>query len=136
MEVGEWDRSLEELRADPEVAEAIAIIDSEPPPGPFVRSTPPRETAAVEVSAGPQQSSEGSPSQVADPRPAEPGHTMGAAPISGEESPIHSRPTRISSARATVESEVVAADEDPSEADPPAIAEEPTIEDEERRPPS
>ena len=42
VEVGRWDRTLEELREDPEVTEAIAIIDSEPPPGPFVRSTPPR----------------------------------------------------------------------------------------------
>lgn len=38
---GDWDQTLEELRSDPEVAEAIAVIDSEPPPGPFVRSSPP-----------------------------------------------------------------------------------------------
>ncbi len=42
VEVGQWDRTLDELRDDPEVTEAIAIIDSDPPPGPFVRSTPPR----------------------------------------------------------------------------------------------
>jgi len=36
-----WDRTLDELRDDPDVTEAIAVIDSEPPPGPFVRSSPP-----------------------------------------------------------------------------------------------
>jgi DNA-binding response OmpR family regulator len=41
VEVGQWDQTLDELCDDPEVTEAIAIIDSEPPPGPFVRSTPP-----------------------------------------------------------------------------------------------
>ena len=135
MEVGEWDRSLEELRADPEVAEAIAIIDSEPPPGPFVRSTPPRETGAVESSARPEQPNEASPSQAADHRPGEPGQTVGSVPISGEDSPVHSRPTRVSSARATVESEVASPQEEPTEASPPATIEEPTREEEERRPP-
>ncbi len=38
---GDWDRTLETLREDPDVDEAIAIIDSEPPPGPFLRSEPP-----------------------------------------------------------------------------------------------
>ncbi|MGB5811932.1 MAG: DUF4388 domain-containing protein [Polyangiales bacterium] len=38
---GDWDQTLNELRDDPEVAEAIAVIDSDPPPGPFVRSSPP-----------------------------------------------------------------------------------------------
>jgi hypothetical protein len=37
----DWDETLEELRDDPEVTEAIAVIDSDPPPGPFVRSSPP-----------------------------------------------------------------------------------------------
>ncbi len=41
VEVGRWDHSLEDLREDPEVEEAIVAIDSDPPPGPFVRSTPP-----------------------------------------------------------------------------------------------
>lgn len=41
IEVGEWDRTLSELRDDPEVDEAIEAIDSDPPPAPFVRSTPP-----------------------------------------------------------------------------------------------
>jgi hypothetical protein len=41
VEVGQWDRSLEDLREDPEVEEAIVAIDSDPPPGPFVRSSPP-----------------------------------------------------------------------------------------------
>jgi DNA-binding response OmpR family regulator len=45
VEVGRWDETLEELRADPEVDEAIEAIDSDPPPGPFVRSTPPSEPA-------------------------------------------------------------------------------------------
>ncbi|MEM8606268.1 MAG: hypothetical protein AAGF92_04155, partial [Myxococcota bacterium] len=38
---GDWDQTLEQLRSDPDVAEAIAVIDSDPPPGPFVRSSPP-----------------------------------------------------------------------------------------------
>ncbi|MGB8330133.1 MAG: DUF4388 domain-containing protein [Polyangiales bacterium] len=41
VEVGRWDQSLEELREDPEVEEAIVAIDSDPPPGPFLRSRPP-----------------------------------------------------------------------------------------------
>jgi DNA-binding response OmpR family regulator len=41
VEVGPWDTTLAELREDPEVEEAIVAIDSDPPPGPFVRSTPP-----------------------------------------------------------------------------------------------
>lgn len=49
VEVGQWDRTLDELRDDPEVTEAIAIIDSEPPPGPFVRSTPPHAMAIGET---------------------------------------------------------------------------------------
>ncbi|MGB8221834.1 MAG: DUF4388 domain-containing protein, partial [Polyangiales bacterium] len=49
VEVGRWDQSLEELREDPEVEEAIVAIDSDPPPGPFVRSTPPSTRAIDEV---------------------------------------------------------------------------------------
>ena len=41
VEVGKWDTSLEELRDDPDVEEAIVAIDSDPPPAPFVRSSPP-----------------------------------------------------------------------------------------------
>lgn len=41
LEVGRWDHSLEELRKDPEVEEAIVAIDSDPPPAAFVRSSPP-----------------------------------------------------------------------------------------------
>ena len=41
VEVGQWDSTLDELRDDPEVEEAIVAIDSDPPPAPFVRSTPP-----------------------------------------------------------------------------------------------
>jgi DNA-binding response OmpR family regulator len=41
IEVGKWDRTLSELRDDPEVEDAIEAIDSDPPPGPFVRSSPP-----------------------------------------------------------------------------------------------
>jgi len=41
VEVGRWDHSLEELRQDPEVEEAIVAIDSDPPPAAFVRSSPP-----------------------------------------------------------------------------------------------
>ncbi len=41
VEVGRWDTSLEELRDDPDVEEAIVAIDSDPPPAPFVRSSPP-----------------------------------------------------------------------------------------------
>jgi hypothetical protein len=48
MEIGHWDTTLEELRDDPEVEEAIVAIDSDPPPGPFVRSTPPPAHAAGE----------------------------------------------------------------------------------------
>ncbi len=43
VEVGRWDNTLEELRDDPEVEEAIVAIDSDPPPGPFVRSRPPSD---------------------------------------------------------------------------------------------
>ncbi len=43
VEVGQWDSTLDELRDDPEVEEAIVAIDSDPPPGPFVRSTPPSD---------------------------------------------------------------------------------------------
>jgi hypothetical protein len=45
VEVGQWDNTLDELRDDPEVEEAIVAIDSDPPPGPFVRSTPPSDRA-------------------------------------------------------------------------------------------
>jgi DNA-binding response OmpR family regulator len=45
VEVGQWDHTLEELREDPEVEEAIVAIDSDPPPGPFVRSRPPSDRA-------------------------------------------------------------------------------------------
>jgi hypothetical protein len=45
VEVGQWDSTLDELRDDPEVEEAIVAIDSDPPPGPFVRSTPPSDPA-------------------------------------------------------------------------------------------
>ena len=41
IEVGKWDHSLEDLREDPEVEEAIVAIDSDPPPAAFVRSSPP-----------------------------------------------------------------------------------------------
>ena len=41
LEVGQWDHSLEDLRDDPEVEEAIVAIDSDPPPAAFVRSSPP-----------------------------------------------------------------------------------------------
>ena len=41
VEVGQWDSTLDELRDDPEVEEAIVAIDSDPPPGAFVRSRPP-----------------------------------------------------------------------------------------------
>lgn len=40
-EIGRWDHTLQELRDDPEVEEAIEAIDSDPPPAPFVRSEPP-----------------------------------------------------------------------------------------------
>ena len=40
-EISEWDQTLDELRHDPEVSDAIAKIDSDPAPAPFVRSTPP-----------------------------------------------------------------------------------------------
>ncbi len=45
VELGQWDSTLDELRDDPEVEDAIVAIDSDPPPGPFVRSTPPRDRA-------------------------------------------------------------------------------------------
>jgi DNA-binding response OmpR family regulator len=48
VQVRQWDTTLEELRDDPEVEEAIVAIDSDPPPGPFVRSTPPPAHAAEE----------------------------------------------------------------------------------------
>ena len=51
VEVGQWDSTLDELCDDPEVEEAIVAIDSDPPPGPFIRSTPPSDRpidAAVE----------------------------------------------------------------------------------------
>ncbi|MGB9340521.1 MAG: DUF4388 domain-containing protein [Polyangiales bacterium] len=51
VEVGQWDHSLEDLREDPEVEEAIVAIDSDPPPAAFVRSSPPSApvvTQAVE----------------------------------------------------------------------------------------
>ncbi len=41
LEVGQWDSTLDELREDPEIEEAIEAIDSDPPPAAFVRSTPP-----------------------------------------------------------------------------------------------
>ena len=43
VEVGQWDSTLDELCDDPEVEEAIVAIDSDPPPGPFIRSTPPSD---------------------------------------------------------------------------------------------
>ena len=49
VEVGQWDSTLDELRDDPEVEEAIVAIDSDPPPGPFVRSTPPSDRAIDEA---------------------------------------------------------------------------------------
>jgi DNA-binding response OmpR family regulator len=49
VEVGQWDSTLDELRDDPEVEEAIVAIDSDPPPGPFVRSTPPSDRAIGEA---------------------------------------------------------------------------------------
>jgi len=45
VEVGRWDSTLEELREDPEIEEAIEAIDSDPPPAAFVRSTPPGDYA-------------------------------------------------------------------------------------------
>ncbi len=45
LEVGQWDSTLAELRADPEIEEAIEAIDSDPPPAAFVRSTPPGDYA-------------------------------------------------------------------------------------------
>jgi len=51
IEVGQWDSTLEELRDDPEVEEAIVAIDSDPPPGPFVRSTPPPSSPPIEEAA-------------------------------------------------------------------------------------
>lgn len=58
IEMGQWDSTLDELRADPEVEEAIIAIDSDPPPGPFVRSTPPSDPAVAapaEQIAAPQE---------------------------------------------------------------------------------
>ena len=49
VEVGQWDSTLSELRADPEVDEAIEAIDSDPPPAAFVRSTPPSDRAIDEA---------------------------------------------------------------------------------------
>ncbi len=49
VEVGQWDSTLDELRDDPEVEEAIVAIDSDPPPGPFVRSTPPTDRVIDEA---------------------------------------------------------------------------------------
>ena len=43
IEVGQWDNTLDELRDDPDVEEAIVAIDSDPPPGAFIRSTPPSD---------------------------------------------------------------------------------------------
>jgi DNA-binding response OmpR family regulator len=51
VEVGQWDSTLDELRDDPEVEEAIVAIDSDPPPGPFVRSTPPSDRPIDEAVA-------------------------------------------------------------------------------------
>lgn len=45
VEVGQWDKTLDELRQDPEIEEAIEAIDSDPPPAAFVRSTPPGDYA-------------------------------------------------------------------------------------------
>jgi DNA-binding response OmpR family regulator len=58
VEVGQWDNTLDELRDDPEVEEAIVAIDSDPPPGPFVRSRPPSDRPideAVERGEAPQR---------------------------------------------------------------------------------
>ena len=49
LEIGQWDHTLDELRDDPEVEEAIVAIDSDPPPAAFVRSTPPRDPAFDEA---------------------------------------------------------------------------------------
>jgi len=51
LEMGRWDSTLEGLRDDPEVEEAIEAIDSDPPPGPFVRSTPPSDRPIDEAVA-------------------------------------------------------------------------------------
>ena len=50
-EIGRWDRTLQELRDDPEVEEAIEAIDSDPPPAPFVRSEPPSARSSDEAMA-------------------------------------------------------------------------------------
>jgi DNA-binding response OmpR family regulator len=55
LEMGHWDSTLEGLRDDPEVEEAIEAIDSDPPPGPFVRSTPPSDRPIDEAVARSQQ---------------------------------------------------------------------------------
>ena len=52
VEVGQWDDTLSELREDPDVDEAIEAIDSDPPPGPFVRSTPPSAPPSDETVKG------------------------------------------------------------------------------------
>ncbi|MGB3049665.1 MAG: DUF4388 domain-containing protein [Polyangiales bacterium] len=49
VEVGQWDHTLEELREDPEVEEAIVAIDSNPPPAAFVRSSPPGARPIVQA---------------------------------------------------------------------------------------
>lgn len=54
LEVGQWDHTLEELREDPEVEEAIFAIDSDPPPGAFVRSRPPSDRAIDDTVGGEQ----------------------------------------------------------------------------------
>ena len=48
-EIGRWDRTLQELRDDPEVEEAIEAIDSDPPPAPFIRSEPPSARSSDEA---------------------------------------------------------------------------------------
>jgi hypothetical protein len=55
VEVGQWDSTLDELRDDPEVEEAIVAIDSDPPPGPFVRSTPPSDPALAASADRPEE---------------------------------------------------------------------------------
>ncbi len=65
-ELGRWDRTLDELRADPEVEEAIEAIDSDPPPAPFVRSEPPGAPPHEEVTEGVSVEEEPSPDAVSD----------------------------------------------------------------------
>ena len=50
-ELGQWDKTLQELQSDPEVEEAIEAIDSDPPPAPFVRSEPPGARSSDEMPA-------------------------------------------------------------------------------------